>query len=405
MPRASDSRATLSDTLRRFWRGLRDYDPWKVRLVDRGRVAFSVTWSTGLSAMMWIGGALLIGAAVVCVQAWSFAWFLPVIGVLAVLGVVAAWRTPTFVADPEFDASLITPGAIYCGDRRENSRGEDVPSDMACVVIAVFRHHGAQAKPVWIALADGTRRTFALTATTRIIFPHDNFGRWRIPRSAPLEYLDAPSLDVLTLVEGVWDNSVSEPSRAGAITDALGWSQQRAERAVADGDRLNVIEVQERGGFSRTEKYLTLTNAGCIWLAQEARSLGIEIYAGAEQSKQEGNVTNYGNMNYNSPGSAINTGSGSANVNVSVTVDELTINNLTTLADSAETIARQVDETDAELIRDAAAEIRRALAQPEPDGSVLKGAARTVLRAGGSVGLGVVGNAAWEALKIWAGIQ
>lgn len=133
MPGASDRRATLSDTLRGFWRGLRDYDPWKVRLVDRGRFAFSVTWSSGLSATMWIGGALLIGAAVVCLQAWSLAWFLPVIAVLAVLGVVAAWRTPTFVADPEYDVSLIMPGAIYCGDRRENSRGEDVPSDMAAL--------------------------------------------------------------------------------------------------------------------------------------------------------------------------------------------------------------------------------------------------------------------------------
>lgn len=405
MPRAPDRRATLSGKLRGFWRELRDYDPWKVRLVDRGRVAFSVTWSSGLSAMMWIGGVLLVSAAAMCVRTWSLAWFLPAIGVLAVLGVVAAWRTPTFVADPEHDVSLITPGAIYCGDRRKNSRGEDVPSDMACVVIAVFRHHGAQAKPVWIALADGTRRRFTLTATTRVIFPYDNFGRWRTPRSAPLEYLEDPSLDVLTLVEGVWDNSGSESSRASAIMAGLGWSQQRAKRAMADGERLNFIEVQERGGFSRTERYLTLTNAGCIWLAQEARTLGIEIYAGAEQPKQEGNVTNYGNMNYNSPGSAINTGSGSANANVSVTVDELAINNLTVLADSAETIACQVDQTDAELIRDAAAEIRRALAQPEPDGSVLKGAARTVLRAGGSVGLGVVGNAAWEALKIWAGIQ
>lgn len=406
MPGAPDRTSQLGDALRRSWRHLRDYDPWKVRLVDRGREAFNVSWSGALSATMWIGGVLLGLAAVLAVQAvqsWSLAWLLPLVAAGAVLGIAMAWRTPTFEADPEFSASQIRPGLIYCGDRRRNSRGEDEASNEATVVVAVFKHHGAQAKPMWVALADGTMRSFAFDATTKIISPQDNFERWRTPRTVSLDYPEPPSPNVVELLAHVWDASGNDPPRVSVVIASLGWPQQRAQQAIANAERLKFIQVHERGRLTGAQNFMSLTDAGRIYLAQEKRNDGLEIFLDAKAPNQKSTVTNFGNMNYNSPGSAINTGSGSANVNV--TIDELTFDNLTTLADSADAIAYQVDATDAGLIRDAAAEMRRELARPDPDGGRLKRAARTVIRAGGSVGLGVVGNGVWEGLKIWAGIQ
>lgn len=385
---------------------LLEYDPWQQRLQLR-RSALPLRLASTVRNWIIVGVivvALTIGA---CFTTPGYVRLAPLIWVLALIGLVAAWRTPTF-APPELraPASLIA-GDLCCVVPVAVAKSESVRSPIVHIVSEVVVTGDSPDDDVWLAFADGDALVVHRNQGVAVSRPLDLFARLRSGDHATWNAPERPSVTSLAALRALWrltDGGVGSLS-VQRLQHELGCDTDAIEAFIVEGRRLRLILDTHVDRRSPTHSSVSLTQAGMI-AAIASDAIEVAAETPDSQKPEEPQVhapvfmNNYGVINYGSPGAAGNVGNGSASVVFSIHLRD----SLVALADAVPQIAPHVDDAKASELATAADEIRRGLDDPIRNQDMLRRAAALIVGVGGELVMSILGGAAWDAVKLWLGI-